>query len=134
MANRLYPKFKEALLKKQVDLIGDVIKVVLIDTADYSYVDTHEFLSSVDEAARVGTPQALGTKSVTGGVFDAADVTLPAVVGDQSEALLIYQDTGNPATSRLIGYFDQANGLPVAPSGADVPITWPNGSSRIFAL
>jgi hypothetical protein len=39
------------------------------------------------------------TKTVTDGVADANDVTLTAVTGDPSEALVIYKDTGTESTS-----------------------------------
>jgi hypothetical protein len=57
-----------------------------------------------------------------------------AVTGDQSEALVIYKDTGSAATSPLIAYIDTATGLPVTPNGADVTVTWDNGSNKIFKL
>jgi hypothetical protein len=50
----------------------------------------------------VGTPQALASKTVTGGVADAADVTYTAVSGAQVDAILIYKDTGTASTSRIL--------------------------------
>jgi hypothetical protein len=131
VANVLYPKFKEALLKADVDLENDTIKAVLYDTNDVAYSAAHEFLSSVS-AAVVGTAVALTGKTFTNGTFDANDVTLTSVTGDQSEAVLIYQDTGVAGTSRLIGLYDTATGLPVTPGGGNVLITW--NASGIFSL
>jgi hypothetical protein len=136
MANALYPKFKESLLSQNpsVDLDADTIKVALVDTGTYTYSASHQYYSSVS-AAVVGTPQTLGSKTVTNGVFDAADVTFSAVSGNSVEALVIYKDTGNAATSPLIAYLDTvASGLPVTPNSGDISVTWDNGSNRIFAL
>lgn len=132
MANLLFPKFKEALLKADVDLENDTVKAVLVDTNDYTYSAAHEFLSSVPGGAIVGTAVALSGKTFTNGTFDASDVTLTSVSGDQSEAVLIYQDTGVAGTSRLIGLYDTATGLPVTPGGGNILITW--NASGIFSL
>ncbi len=67
-------------------------------------------------------------------LFDAADVVFSAVTGDPSEALVIYKDTGDAATSPLIAYIDTAAGLPVTPSGTDITVTWDSGVNKIFKL
>jgi hypothetical protein len=133
MANKLYPKGKEHLLAKDIDMIDDTIKVVLVDTADYTYADADEALDDITSGARVATA-TLGTKSITNGVFDAANVTYSTVTGDPCEALVIYQDSGTESTSYLIAYIDSATGLPVTPNGGDITITWDDGASKIFAL
>ena len=135
MANVLFPLYKQALLGNGgISLSADTIKVVLVDTASYTYSASHQYLSDVPSGMRVATSSALSTKTVTGGVFDADDVTLSSVTGAQSEALVLYKDTGNEATSPLIAYIDTATGLPVTPNGGNITISWSNGSSKIFAL
>jgi hypothetical protein len=133
MANAIYPKYKEALLDAftDIDLQNLTAKVALIDTGTYTYSDTHDFFNDVTGV--VGTPQTLTSKSVTNGVFDAADVTFTSVTGNSVEALLIYIDTGVSSTSRLVAYIDTGvTGLPVTPNGGDITITW--NASGIFAL
>lgn len=137
MANAVYPKYKEAIISggANTNLSSGSVKVTLVDLADYTYSAAHEFLSDVPGAARVATSSALSGKSVTSGVFDAADVTLSTVSGDASEAIIIYIDTGVEATSRLVAYIDTGvTGLPVTPSGSDINIVWDNGANKIFAL
>jgi ApbE superfamily uncharacterized protein (UPF0280 family) len=135
MANALYAKFKELLLGGDIALDADNIKVVLVDAADYTVnLATHDNLDDIPVGARVATSGNLTGKSITNGVFDAADVTLTAVTGDPSEALVIYKDTGTASTSSLIAYIDTATGLPVTPNGGDITITWDNGANKIFAL
>jgi len=110
------------------------VKVALVDTNDYTYSASHDMYDDVS-AAVVGTPVAIGSKTFTDGVFDGADVTLTSVSGDQSEALVIYIDTGTPSTSRLVAYIDTGvTGLPVTPNGGDITITWDNGANKIFKL
>lgn len=133
MANKLYPKGKEHLLAKDIDMADDTIKVVLIDAADYTYSDNHNALNDIPSAARVATA-TLASKTITNGVFDAANVTFLAVTGDPSESLVIYMDSGVESTSYLIAYIDTATGLPVTPNGGDITVTWDDGASKIFAL
>lgn len=130
MANLVYPKAKEAFLKGDLDLDSDV-KVSLLDAADYTYSAAHEFYSSANTNV-VATSGNLASKTFTNGTFDAADLTISGVTGDQFEYILVWQDTGNAATSRLICLFDTATGLPVTPSGTDVIVQW--HSSGIFSL
>lgn len=135
MASAVYPKALEAFLSGLIDLLNDDIRCVLVDTADYTYDAAHDFLADVAAGARVSTSAAMTGKSVTDGVFDADDVTLPGATGDQSEAVIIYQHTGNDATARLIVFIDQAtSGLPVLPNGGDILLQWSNSASRIFKL
>jgi len=135
MASALYDKARKAFADGDIDLLNDTIKCVLIDAADYTVdLANHDFLDDVPSGARVGTPQTLGTKSTTAGVFDAADVTFSSVSGDQCEAILIYKDTGTEGTSPLIAYIDSATGLPVTPNGGDIQIQWDSGSNKIFKL
>lgn len=131
MASALYPIAKKAFLDGDIDLLTDDIRVILVDTADYTYSAAHDFLDDVAAGSRVATSGAMGTKSTTGGVFDAADVTFSSVTGDASEALIIYKHTGVEGTSNLIAYID---GLSVTPNGGDITVQWDSGASKIFAL
>lgn len=129
MASALYQEFKEQLLTAGLDLEADDIRVILIDTADYTFSQTHDFLDDVAAGARVATSSALASKTISNGTFDAADKTLTAVTGDPSEALILYKHTGTESTSNLICYID---GLSVTPNGGDIVISW--HASGIFAL
>lgn len=134
MANALYPKWKEQLLQFTANnnLSAGTVKVALIDTGTYTYNSANQFWSSASSAS-VGTPQTIGSKTFTDGVFDGADVTFTAVTGSSVEALIIYIDTGTAATSPLVAYIDTSvTGLPVTPNGGDITITW--NASGIFAL
>lgn len=126
MANVLYPKFKEALLDGTISggLDGANVKALLVDLADYTYSAAHDSLDDVPSAARVATSGNLGTKTITDGTFDSADFAFPSVTGDQCEALILYVDTGDEATSTLIAFYDTGvTGLPVTPNGGDINVT-----------
>lgn len=136
MANGAYKKTKKLILDADVDLLVDDIRVILVDAADYTVdLTNHDFLDDVPAAARVATSGALGSKTTTDGIFDAADVTFTSVSGDQSEALIIYKHTGVEGTSPLIVYLDTGyTGLPITPNGGNINLLWPNDSNKIFAI
>lgn len=130
-----YRKSLEALAQGAIDWVGDDIRVILIDTADYAVnVSTHDFLDDIPAGARVAVA-ALTGRTATDGVLDADDVDFGPISGDQSEALVIYQHTGVEGTSRLLLYIDHATGLPVTPNGINpVPIQWDNGASKVYSF
>lgn len=123
MANAIYPKYKQAAISGGAnhDLSAGNVKALLVDLADYTYSAAHEFLSDVPVAARVATSPNLASKTFADGTFDSADPTFSAVSGDQSEALILYIDTGVAATSRLVMFQDTGvTGIPITPSGGDI--------------
>lgn len=124
MANGLYAYFKEQALSG-LDLTSVNVKAVLVDSADYTVdLANHQDLADIAAGARVATSANLSSKTVTGGTFDSADVTFTSVTGDQSEAIVLYYDSGTEATSTLIGYWDTASsGLPVTPDGNNITVT-----------
>ena len=129
----MYGKGREAFLNGSISWSSDNIKCVLVDTADYTVsINSHDFLDDIASGARVATSGNLASKTSTLGTADAADVTFSAVTGDPSEAVVIYKDTGNAATSALIAYIDTATGLPVTPNGGDITVQW--NASGIFTL
>lgn len=144
MANALYDLAREAFLNGNIDWTNNTIRAILVDSADYTVnLATHEFFSDITVAGRVGNSGgtsradgvALGTKTTTAGVADAADATLTAVTGDPCEYICIYVDDASAdATSRLIALIDTATGLPVTPNGGDITFQWDSGANKIFKL
>jgi hypothetical protein len=135
LANAIYPAYKQALLdaSSNVDLNDGDVRVILVDLADYTYSSAHDMLDDVAAGARVKVSTALQNTTVTNGLFDADDITLSAVTGDQSEALIIYIHTGTESTSRLVAFIDTGvTGLPVTPNGGDINLAW--NASGIFQL
>lgn len=141
MANVLYNPAKEKFINPgtlgttsgtSIDMSDDDIKVVLV-TAGYTFAASDEFLDPAIAAGnRVATSANLGTKTVTSGSFDAADITFTAVSGSQVTQVVIYKDSATETTSSLIVYYDTMTGLPVTPNGGDITIAW--DASGIFAL
>jgi hypothetical protein len=126
MANAKYTTFTEGLLNKEFDLNTDGIKATLIDSADYTFSATHDFYGGgtpdVPAAAKVAESAALGSPTIAAGTFDTADFTWTAVTGDQSEAIILWDDT--IVDDRLSVFYDTAmTGMPVTPNGGDINVT-----------
>jgi len=135
MANSLYTKAKQALIAADIDLEAGDIRAILVDGADYTpNLATHSALADIPAAARVAVSGALQNKTVTDGVFDADDIVVASVSGDQFEYLVLYKHTGVEGTSRLIYLIDTATGLPCTPNGSDITLSWSSGADKIFRL
>jgi len=134
MANTIYPKGREGFAGGDVAWDTDTIKLVAVD-AGYTYDAAHDFLADVGAGARVATSSAFTGKSITDGVLDADDVTLASLpAGDTITAIVVFQDTGVEATSRLILFFDtkaDTTAISVATNGGDVVVTWSNTATKI---
>jgi hypothetical protein len=134
MANSLYTKAKQHLIDGTIDLDTNDIRAILVDGADYTpNLATHETLANIPAAGRVAVSGALAGKTVTDGVFDANDIVISAVSGDQFEYIALYQHTG-AESALLIALIDTATGLPCTPNGGDITIAWDNGANKIFKL
>jgi hypothetical protein len=134
MANALYPNWKQELLQgtSNTSLAGNV-KAMLVDTNDISYDATDEFVADLTGAGIVARSGNLGTKTFVDGLFDAANATFTAATGDQSEAIILFVDSGADASSRLVAWFDTGvTGLPATPNGGDIVCQF--HASGIFQL
>ena len=126
-ANAAYDTFKEGILGNTAfDLDTDVIKASLIDSADYTFSAAHDEYSGASRdvalAAIVAESPQLGSPTVTAGVFDTANFTWSAVTGDQSEAVILWDDT--LTNDRLMIFYDTGmTGMPVTPNGGDINFT-----------
>lgn len=136
MANALYKKAKEGFLDGVIDMNSDIIKVCVVKNTYTVNLDTHKFLSDIDESHVAGTSIALSRTEVTDGIFDADDITIENISNSGFSYIILYKDTGTRSTSRLIAYIDTADGLPVAPtvSSTTITISWSNTLSKIFAI
>lgn len=134
MANALYDKGREGILDGSIVVPSDTIKALLATSSYTPNVATHQNVSDISSGNIVVRSSAFSSKTETGGVFNAANVTFTAVTGSVASYIVIYKDTGTDSTSRLIAIIDTATGLPVTPNGGDITITWDTGANKIFKL
>lgn len=135
MANAWYNKLIDAWVGGSgPDWASADWRVVLIDLGQYTFSQSHEFLSDIPGGARIAVSGAMTGKTLTAGIFDADDVTIVGVAGLSIEALAIYQHTGTAGTSRLGMYIDSGTGITFTPNGGDVEIQWPNTTNKVAKL
>ena len=134
MANAMYSLAKQEFLRGEQAYQTDLYRVVLIDTAVYTFSAAHTSYDDIASAV-IGTESGLLTsKTTAAGVGGAANTTFPSVATAASvEALVVFLDTGTSADDVLICYIDDASaGLPVTPNGTDIDVNW--ASLEIFAI
>jgi hypothetical protein len=128
MASQLFPKGAGHLLgaSTQIDLVSDNIKFLFYSGA---ITTTWEFVSDLTGASIVARSGNLASKTVTNGVFDAADVTVTSVSGSAFTHVVLYDDSGVDASSQLICVFDISS---FTPTGGDISVIW--NASGLFSI
>lgn len=136
MSNILYDKAREKFLTGGINWMSMNIKAVLVDTSGYTpNFATNEYLSDIGASYRTSPCQPFANKNADGGAADAGDIEFASVAAPTTyEAIVIYVDTGDSATSSLIAYIDTATGLPITANGGNIIVTWDNGVNKIFKL
>jgi hypothetical protein len=140
MANTAFNKFKEGLLNAAYDLNTATIKCAFV--RGYTFDATDEFVSDIVATGTInGTSAALGSPTITDGVFDAADTTITTTANATDHGLLVFQSsavTGGAdvaqSAQRVIAYYDTGTGLPIQPGTGSVAVTWDSGTNRILKV
>lgn len=134
MANALFNAGKQGMLNAEIDFDTDTLKAALMSDAYVRSVSAHKFLADVS-ASQLGASVTLVNVTIVDGVFDADDVKFLAIAaGANGKSVIIYKDTGNPATSTLLMDIDQITSFPIATNGGDITVQWDNGPLKIMAL
>jgi hypothetical protein len=128
VASQLYPKGAAHLLglATKADLVADNIKILFYSSA---FNSGHEFVSDLTGGSIIARSGNLAGKTVTGGVFDANDLTVTAVSGSAFTHVILYKDSGSDATSPLIAIFDVAS---FTPNGGDINVVF--NASGLFSI
>lgn len=136
MSNFIYGKAKQALLNGQFNLTTDALKVLLVDSSYIPNQNSDQFVSSISsEKIKFRSSQLINVTNILG-VIDASDLIITGYSGLPFNALVLYKDTGNDSTSRLLAYIDTAIGVPFSGINAtiDITIAWSNDSNKIISL
>lgn len=135
MANLLYDWGRDGFAQGVISWTADSIQLAFIDLALYvpDFVND-KFLSDIPLAAIVASTTTVPGRSTVAGTVRSTGATA-SWTGPSVEAIVAYKDTGLPATSRLIAYWDTAPGLPLpALTGQVVAVSWPVGPGNVFTL
>jgi len=110
MADFIYETYKEKLLTNNAevdDLTTANVAVALVNSTYSSAANSTGDSHFSDVNGAVGSSVSLSGLSVTGGTFDASNVTFTSVAsGDTATGFVIYVDTGTSTTSPLIAHID----------------------------
>lgn len=136
MSNFIYSKIKQSLIDREIDIVVDNLKVLLVNNTYVPNQNVDEFVSDISASAIKARSSALQNVTNILGVLDADDIIIASYPGDAFNALVIYVDTGSDSTSNLVAYIDDSSGLPFAGVGTTIPLTiaWSNGPTKIIAL
>lgn len=128
MASQLYPKGAGHMLgaATQIDFLTDSIKILFYAS---TFNSANEFVSDLTGASIVARSGALTGKTVTLGVFAAANITVSAVSGSAFSEVILYKDTGSDASSPLVAIFDVST---FTPAGTDVNVVF--SGSGLFTI
>lgn len=129
MANSWYAKGLEGIADGSISLSGN-IKLALVTSGYTVSLSADKFMSTLT-ADVVARSANLASKTFTLGAFSAASGVFTAVSGSAAAYVVIYQDNGSDATSRLIGYLDTVTGLPVTPTGSDITVDWSGAIAQL---
>ncbi|HRQ65875.1 MAG TPA: hypothetical protein PKZ76_13610 [Xanthomonadaceae bacterium] len=123
--NRAFHHTYGLLWRGDVDWIADDIRAVLVRGSLYAFLASDQFLADIPAGARAADVALTGRDEIAGAVF-ADDATWPTVpVGDDVTAVVIYAETEDEATSPLLLWLDELDGLPRPTGGTDITLTWP---------
>ena len=127
-----YGKFLSHALKKEVNLLTDNVKVMLVGTGYTFDIDAHEYKSNVSgeisSAGYTAGGATLGSPTITYDVatnevrFDAADVSWSGLTATIRGAVLYVDISGADSVKPLLAYYD-FGGDQVC-SGVNFSIAW----------
>lgn len=136
MANFVYSKAKQSLLKGEINTNSSNYRVAFLNKNNYTpNALTDQYLSQIPENAIVGTSNNLSNITNINGVLDASDIDI-SHDGTAFDSLVFYQVGSSNANSILLFYLDNSSGLPFEGSNSPLSITihWSDSDTKILAL
>lgn len=138
MANAIYPKFKDAMMKGNNNVSLDAntptdgVYISLLNSSA-SWSSSDGFYDAVI-AGEVTTPVQITNCVVSNGILTGDDVTFPSVPADTIvSAVLFRKNSGANTTWRLIAWYDSGLGnVPYTSDGSNIPVKF--NVSGIFKL
>ena len=138
MANALFDQGREDFLAGTLDWDANEFRIALVDDTDVTFnLAVNDFWDDLVAGLVHANAEsdALGSKTTTDGVADAADKTWSAVTGDAADYVICFKETGNDTTQNLVFALDSSTtGIPVTPNGGDITIAFDGGGNKIFKL
>lgn len=137
MANFIYSKAKEAILKGQVNVVSNALRILLIDKNIYTPNQSSDnYVSQISPSAIKQRSTNLNNVTCLLGVVDADDVIMSDYDGSPFDAVILYKVGSSDSDSLLLFFIDTATGLPFPGSSSTSPVTivWDNGPNKIISI
>ena len=133
MASVIPNDAKKAILNNEFDWSGNTYKLALLTSTYTPDIDNDTYWSDISTNEVSGTGYTAGGSAVSGltvivddtndlAYLDATDLTFSTVTVTFRYAVL-YEDTGTPATSKIVAVIDPT-GTDRSPYAGDYTITW----------
>lgn len=121
MASGMYETGVNHLQRGNIDLVNDDIAVVAVSSAYTPSLSSHEYQSDIPGAAQIGEVNLEGN-ALVGTAFIANSATIEEPTsGLENNAVVVFNNTGNSATSQLIAYLEVAA---VITDGTPLVVDW----------
>lgn len=136
MSNFVYKKAKEAMLKGDIDLQTNNLKVLLVNSSYVPNQNSDNFVSDINSNYIKARSSSISNVTVSLGVLDADDIVISNYSGAAFNAVVLYQDSGSDSSSILITYIDTSDGLPFSGvnTNTNITIAWSNTVNKILSL
>lgn len=138
-----YAKGLEKIQSGNIDLASDNFRVALVQLTKLGAYEvnlsTDEFYSDIPLSSQPDVPEFILNTSFDGTVFPGEEVffdtvpPLPTNPTYQISGIVIYKDTGDAATSPLVAFSDNVDGLPWGSRLSDASVNW-SDLGYIFSL
>ena len=122
MASGMYSFGTAQEMRGNYDLVNDDIAVIAVSSAYTPVLSSHQYQNDIPAAAQIGEVNLEGNAIVDTTFFANSAVIEEPIAGLENNAVVIFNNTGNSATSQLIAYCEVT---PVTTDGTPLTIDWP---------
>ena len=129
MASGIYIFGRSQFMRKKIDLINDSIYVAAVSTAYTPDLSSHEYLSDIPDAAYIGEVELEGNAIIETTFFANSATIIEPEAGKSNNAVVVFNNTGNTATSQLIAYLEVTE---ITTDGTPLVVNW--DAAGIFTL
>lgn len=129
----VYATARQALNKAQINLSSVTIGAALVSSVYSPAPATDQYLSGIPSAAILEQVDLTGVAvSASGWLQGTIPQLLSFIAAVPCVALVLFVDTGNPATSQLLYYSSTGVGFPFLPSGFNYVVAYDQAAGGFF--
>ncbi len=129
----VYNKGRVALNSGAINLATATIGAALVSAQYSPNPASDQFLSVIPSVAIIAQVDLTGTSVGPNGAFKGSIPQFSALLsGSIVVAVVLYVDTGNPVTSRLLYYSSSGPGFPFSPQGFNYIVAYDQNNGGFF--